>query len=175
MDLLIAIITIGLLGATFGTLLGWASKALHVEGDPRIEEITDLLPGGQCGQCGEAGCAPAAEAMVTGRLSADCCPPGGRSLALTIAGILGVSLDDSGEEKTYVAVVNEEECNGCTRCFKACPFDAIVGANRQIHTVISSICTGCKLCEKACSQGCLSMEPVSTEINTWLWPKPKRA
>lgn len=175
MGLFIGIITIATLGAVLGGLLGWASKALKVEGDPRIEEITDLLPSGQCGQCGEAGCAQAAEAMVAGRLSADCCPPGGRSLAMTIAGILGVSLEEGEEEASYVAMIDESLCNGCTRCFKACPFDAVVGANRQVHTVISSICTGCRLCEKACSQGCLSMVPVSTEVNTWLWPKPKQA
>lgn len=175
MELFIGILTLTLLGSLFGVLLGWASVALKVESDPRIDEISDLLPGGQCGQCGEPGCAQAAEAMVAGRLSADCCPPGGRSLALDIAGILGVSLEDSGEDVTYVAAIDESLCNGCTRCYKACPFDAIVGANRQIHTVISSVCTGCRLCEKACSQGCLTMEPVETELSTWLWPKPRKA
>ncbi|MEI6894511.1 MAG: RnfABCDGE type electron transport complex subunit B [Colwellia sp.] len=175
MDLIIGIVTIGLLGAVLGTLLGWASKALSVEGDPRVEEISDLLPGGQCGQCGVAGCAQAAQAMVEGSLSADSCPPGGRSLALTIAGILGVSLGEAGDDTSYVAVIDESQCSGCMRCYKVCPFDAIVGANRQMHTVISHICTGCKLCEKACSQGCLSMEPVSTGLNTWQWPKPKQA
>lgn len=161
-----------LLGAVLGALLGWAAKALKVEGDPRVEKISEILPGGQCGQCGEAGCKQAAEAMVAGRLAANCCPPGGNSLALSIASILGVSLDSNDESVPVTAYIDETECNGCTRCFKACPFDAIVGANRQIHTVITSVCTGCKLCEKACTQGCLSIEPTSTDLNSWLWPKP---
>lgn len=175
MDIVIAILSLTLLGGALGGLLGWAAQALKVESDPRVDEISDLLPGGNCGQCGEAGCRPAAEAMIAGNLSADCCPPGGRSLAISIANILGVSLEEGQDEESLVAKINEAECNGCTRCFKACPFDAIVGANRQVHTVISAVCTGCRLCEKACNQGCLTIEPVATEVNNWLWPKPKIA
>jgi electron transport complex protein RnfB len=175
MKIMIAIICFTALGGGLGGLLGWAARSLKVEGDPRVDEINDLLPGGQCGQCGEAGCKQAAEAMVVGKLPADCCPPGGRSLALSIASILGIPLDTGKEEVALVAVINEELCNGCTRCFKACPFDAIVGANRQMHTVISAVCTGCRLCEKACNQGCLTLDPITTEFNTWLWPKPKVA
>lgn len=170
--MILSILALIALGAGLGGILGWASKTLKVEGDPRVDELESMLPGGQCGQCGEPGCRQAAEAMVAGRLGADCCPPGGRSLAESMASFLGVDLSAGGEQITYVAQIDESKCSGCTRCFKACPFDAIVGANRQMHTVIQHVCTGCRLCAKACPQNCLSMQPVADQIHTWQWPKP---
>ncbi len=173
--ILVSILILFLLGAGIGALLGWASKALRVAGDPRVDELEAMLPGGQCGQCGEAGCRQAAEAMVAGRLQPNCCPPGGNALASSIASLLGVEMDSNSSSIPVVAYIDEANCSGCTRCFKACPFDAIVGASKQMHTVISQVCTGCRLCEKACSQGCLSMQEQAEQLNTWQWPKPKIA
>ena len=175
MNFVFAIFAIAALGGFLGTLLGWASKALKVEGDPRVDKIADLLPAGHCGQCGEGGCRQAAQAMVDGKLGPDCCPPGGRNLAQTIANILGVMLAEGDSDIPLVARIDETNCSGCGRCFKACPFDAIVGANRQMHTVITSVCTGCRLCEKSCPQQCLTMQPMETKLSTWLWPKPTAA
>jgi len=57
-----------------------------------------------------------------------------------------------------LAVINEEKCIGCTLCIKACPFDAILGASKQMHTVIDPFCTGCKLCIAPCPMDCISMQ-----------------
>lgn len=171
----ISIILLILLGASLGALLGWASKALKVEGDPRVDELEAMLPGGQCGQCGEPGCRQAAEAMVKGNLAPTSCPPGGNGLAASIANLLGVEVSNDPDAMPVVAYIDESQCSGCTRCFKACPFDAIVGASKQMHTVISQVCTGCRLCEKACPQGCLSMQAQPVQLNTWQWPKPQTA
>ncbi|WP_221073695.1 RnfABCDGE type electron transport complex subunit B [Agarivorans aestuarii] len=173
--IIVSIILLILLGASLGALLGWASKALKVEGDPRVDELEAMLPGGQCGQCGEPGCRQAAEAMVKGNLSPSCCPPGGNALAASIASLLGVEVSNDPDAVPVVAYIDESQCSGCTRCFKACPFDAIVGASKQMHTVISQVCTGCRLCEKACPQGCLSMQAQQVQLNTWQWPKPQTA
>jgi len=164
-----------IIGGGLGAALGFAALFFNVDSDPLIDRIESLLPGGQCGQCGEAGCRQAAEKMVSGELSPTCCPPGGSSLAFNVADILGVSIEMSEEDKQWVAVIDESRCSGCGRCFKSCPFDAIVGAPKQMHTVIEEICTGCQLCSKSCPQNCLNMEEVEPDTSTWYWPKPKQA
>ncbi len=71
-----------------------------------------------------------------------------------------------------VAYVNEETCIGCTRCFKVCPTDAIVGAPKQIHSVVADACIACKKCVDVCPTECLSLKPTKVTLHTWRWPKP---
>ena len=72
-----------------------------------------------------------------------------------------------------VAFIVEEECIGCTLCIQACPVDAILGAAKQMHTVIASECTGCDLCLPPCPVDCIEMVPVKTDIKNWKWPAPE--
>jgi electron transport complex protein RnfB len=169
---MIAIILFLVLGALLGALLGYASKVFHVDSNPLVDQIEGLMPGGQCGQCGEAGCRQAAEAMVKGDLNPASCPPGGAALSASIADLLGVSLEMSEEDIQWVAKIDESMCSGCTRCYKACPFDAIVGATKQKHTVIQDVCTGCQLCSQVCPQDCLMIVSLEPDVSTWCWPKP---
>jgi len=60
-NILIAIVVIGVISALFGALLGYASVRFHVESDPIVEQLDALLPQTQCGQCGYPGCKPYAE------------------------------------------------------------------------------------------------------------------
>jgi electron transport complex protein RnfB len=67
-----------------------------------------------------------------------------------------------------VAIIDEALCIGCTLCIEACPFDAIVGAAKLMHTVIARECTGCKLCLPPCPVDCIRMvatgaQPTRTE------------
>jgi electron transport complex protein RnfB len=71
-----------------------------------------------------------------------------------------------------VAVIREEECIGCTKCIQACPVDAILGAAKQMHTVIADECTGCDLCLDPCPVDCIDMVPVETGLQDWHWQKP---
>ncbi|MCH1924016.1 RnfABCDGE type electron transport complex subunit B [Shewanella sp. C32] len=162
-----------LLGAVLGAALGYASQVFKVESNPLVDSIEAIMPGGQCGQCGVAGCRQAAEAMVRGELNPNACPLGGQSLTQQIADMLGVSVSMSDDDIEWVAHIQEAQCSGCGRCYKACPFDAIVGAAKQMHTVISDVCTGCKLCTESCPQGCLTMVQVAPDTRTWFWPKPQ--
>lgn len=169
-----SILSLGLLGLLLGFALGFAAKFFRVEQNPLVEEITEMMPGSNCGQCGFPGCTPAAEAIVNKQASVTCCPPGGRSLAEEIANKLNVPLDLSGvvEKPPQYAQVNEHLCIGCSKCLKHCPTDAIIGANKQIHAVIVDACTGCEACIDACPTECLQMHTFAETLKTWRWHKP---
>ncbi len=175
--MLIAIIAITTLGAVLGTLLGLAGKFFAVEDEnPLVAEVTDLMPGSQCGQCGYAGCAVGAKAIVDGEAPITLCPPGGRTLVESIATVLGVDPSSVGEvAEPQLASVDASLCVGCTKCLKACPTDAIVGATGQIHAVISSACTGCKKCLSTCAENCITMVDEPETLRSWHWPKPEAA
>ena len=80
-------------------------------------------------------------------------------LALIIAALLGVSLGAGDSRGPLVAAIDDSACDGCGRCFKKCPFDAIVGAPRLLHGVIADACTGCGLCTNVCPHGGISLYP----------------
>jgi len=71
-----------------------------------------------------------------------------------------------------VAVIDEPSCIGCTLCIQACPVDAIVGAAKQMHTVIAAECTGCELCVAPCPVDCISMQVIEEKISNWKWKYP---
>jgi len=132
------------------------------------------LPGTNCGQCGFAGCPAGAKALAEGSAPVTLCPPGGKALAQALADKLGLELDlsDMGDTAPRVALVIEEQCIGCTRCFKVCPTDAIVGAPKQLHSVIGEACTGCNKCTAICpTMGIVMCRPKAT-LQNWQWPKP---
>jgi electron transport complex protein RnfB len=176
--LLSAILTISILAAVFGLVLGYASIRFKVEADPIVDQIDAVLPQTQCGQCGFAGCRPYAEAIAAGEAEINRCPPGGEAGIQALADLLGrdpVPLDDEvGEEKTAptVAYIDEQICIGCTLCLQACPVDAILGAAKQLHTVIESECTGCELCIEPCPVDCIHMHAVHEDFHSWKWPFP---
>ncbi len=172
-----ALASLTALGLLLGGLLGLASRYLKVEGNPLVGQIEELLPGSQCGQCGYPGCTPAAEALAEGQAAVTLCPPGGRALAEELAGILGVAVDlsDVEDKAPMVAYVHENLCVGCTKCFKRCPTDAILGASKMIHAVFPDACTGCEKCFDVCPTECIEMRPVVATVQTWYWPKPAEA
>lgn len=172
-----ALIALGGLAVIFGAVLGFAAVKFKVEGDPIVDQIDSLLPQTQCGQCGYPGCRPYAEAIANGD-TINKCPPGGQTTINAIADLLDVeapTLDEEhGEESEVkkVAYIREDECIGCTKCIQACPVDAILGAAKQMHTVIASECTGCDLCVEPCPVDCIDMIPVEKGLADWKWELP---
>lgn len=87
------ILVIGGLGLVFGIILAIASKVFEVKVDPRVEQISEALPGANCGACGMPGCAGYADAIVHSGAAVNKCAPGGAALASIIAKIMGTNAE----------------------------------------------------------------------------------
>ncbi|MDH0682100.1 electron transport complex subunit RsxB [Achromobacter animicus] len=128
------------------------------------DRVDALLPQTQCTKCGYDGCRPYADAIAEGAAPINRCPPGGDDGVAALAALLGtplLPLDLSRGEPgpLLVARIDESHCIGCTLCIQACPVDAIVGANKHMHTVLDDWCTGCDLCVAPCPVDCIEMVP----------------
>lgn len=132
-----------------------------------IQQVDALLPQTQCGLCGHRdGCLPYAQSIVEGE-DANKCVPGGQPVANAIAQLLlrpTLSAEASvwpiqtdGRPQRMKAVIREDECIGCTKCISACPVDAILGAGKLMHTVLTDLCTGCELCIAPCPVDCIDL------------------
>jgi electron transport complex protein RnfB len=175
--MLAALLTLGALAALIGLLLGYAAIRFRVESDPVVDRIDALLPQTQCGQCTYAGCRPYAEAIAAGEADINQCPPGGETTIKALADLLGrdpkpLNPEHGEHKEKTVVIIDENVCIGCTLCIQACPVDAIVGAAKQMHTVIASECTGCNLCIPPCPVECIHVVPVRRDIGNWIWPTP---
>jgi len=180
-----AIATMSAMGLGLGLVLGVAARKFAVETPPILDELEKLMPGTNCGQCGYPGCRTAAEAIASGSAPVTLCPPGGKALAGELLKILpeeischgggGVDLASMEDTGPIIAFIFEDQCTGCTKCFKRCPTDAIVGASRQIHTVISDACIGCEACVDVCPTKAIIIRQKPESLGTWHWPKPAHA
>jgi len=177
--MMVVIITLAIVAAFFGLLLGYSAIRFRVEGDPVVDKIDAILPQTQCGQCTYAGCRPYAEAIAKGEADINQCPPGGEAVIIALADLLDVEViplnAEHGEEKESKTVVyiDENTCIGCTLCIQACPVDAILGAAKHMHTVIESECTGCDLCIPPCPVDCIHIKAVMPTLKTWKWHRPE--
>ncbi|MFM0739512.1 electron transport complex subunit RsxB [Paraburkholderia xenovorans] len=151
-----------------------------IDSNTLADRIEDLLPQTQCTKCGYPACRPYAEAVARGEANYNQCPPGGAEGVARLASLLGkpvIPLNSANgiERPRPVAVIDEQVCIGCTLCMQACPVDAIVGAPKQMHTVIAELCTGCDLCVPPCPVDCIAMPPVTGEATGWDAWSPSQA
>ncbi len=178
MQILTAIAAITGLAALFGLILSVAAARLRPAPDPTVDRIDALLPQTQCAQCGYPGCRPYAEAIASGEAGINQCPPGGERTIRALADLLERDPEPldaaygTTRETPMVAWIDESRCIGCTLCIQACPVDAIIGAQRHMHTVLDALCTGCDLCVEPCPVDCIHMRPVAPTPRTWTWPRP---
>jgi electron transport complex protein RnfB len=189
-----AVLTLGLLGLAFGLVLALAARAFHVEVDPRIGEVEEVLPGAQCGACGKPGCGAYAESVVKGDSAPNLCMPGGQAVALRIGEILGLEVGEfvpmiavvrckggyreAVQRATYEGVLdcNAAEivsggpkacvygCLGFGSCVRACPFDAMGISDNGLPVVFEEKCTGCGNCVSVCPRGIMELIPKSQPV-----------
>jgi electron transport complex protein RnfB len=127
-----------------------------------VDTIDALLPQTQCTKCGYDGCRPYAQAIALDEADINQCPPGGRDGIHKLAQLLKraeIPLNPANgiESPRVTAVIDETRCIGCMLCIKACPVDAIVGAAKRMHTVLTASCTGCDLCLPPCPVDCIDL------------------
>ncbi|MBW6457807.1 MAG: RnfABCDGE type electron transport complex subunit B [FCB group bacterium] len=193
-SLLIAAGSMGGLGLLFAAGLAIANKKLHVEEDPRVTRVMEVIPGANCGGCGLPGCAAFAEAVVLGKAPVNGCPVGGADVAQKIAEIMGVEVS-SGEREVarcmcqggleeiayqgeYLGAQSciaaslvsggkklcEYGCMGLGDCSAACPFDAIIITENRLPVVDNEKCTGCGKCIDVCPRDLMHLHPISYKV-----------
>ncbi|MGD9898069.1 MAG: RnfABCDGE type electron transport complex subunit B [Calditrichaceae bacterium] len=170
-----------------------ASKKFHVDEDPRIELITNLLPGANCGGCGFAGCTNYAENVVTQMKIDSPCPVAESEIMKEIGKILGLdvsvgtkqvaSLMCNGTNHNSPSVMDYKgiqdcwamslvadsskscvfACMGLGSCVRACPFGAM-RIEEGIVVIDDQVCSGCGICIDSCPKHLLHMRPVSKNI-----------
>ena len=144
------------------------------------DRLEDALPQTQCTKCGYPDCRGYAEAMASGDALPNRCPPGGVEGIKRLSKILipiypqdafdlhpTINPECGVERPRAVAFIDPQKCIGCTLCIQACPVDAIVGASKQMHVVLTDWCTGCDLCIPPCPVDCITMIDVTGNDSGW--------
>lgn len=145
---------------------------------PLVTQIEHLLPQTQCTKCGFPSCHEYASAIAHGAAGYNQCPPGGQEGVVRLATLLQqpvipLNIRHGEERERPLAVIEEAYCIGCTLCIQACPVDAIIGAPKQMHSIIPDLCTGCDLCVAPCPVDCITMVPVTAGQTGWAaWSQP---
>ena len=102
-----AVVALAAIGAAAALILYFVAQKFKVYEDPRIDLVTDKLPGANCGGCGFAGCRALAEAVVKSEsLEGKFCPVGGDGVMKQVAEVMGLKAEESDP---MIAVVR---CNG---------------------------------------------------------------
>lgn len=145
-----------------------------------VARIDAALPQTQCTRCGYPDCRSYAQAIASGDAPINQCPPGGAQGIALLASITGhapqpLSAEYGQETPRQLAIIDEAWCIGCTLCIKACPTDAILGANKYMHTVVAKHCTGCELCIPVCPVDCIQLVNDSGTATGWDAWSPQQA
>lgn len=130
-----------------------------------VQKIDHALPQTQCQRCDYEDCYHYAQAIIESGEKINRCPPGGsygieKLAQLTGQRVCALAADVGPPAVHSLAVIDEDWCIGCTKCLKVCPVDAILGAKKKAHTVLSQDCTGCELCVPVCPVDCIAIVPV---------------
>ena len=194
MNIVFAIVVLGVLGALFGLVLSVASKIFEVKKDPREEEILSHLAGANCGGCGYPGCAGCAAAILAGEAPVTACAPAGAENAAAIAKIMGQEAPTGERQVAFVRCnggtnakkrfeyVGVKDCMAATKvaagplecsfgclgfgsCVAACQFGAMSIGPNGTAVVDPDKCTACMACAAACPRKLIVSVPASKKVH----------
>ncbi len=180
---------LGGVGLAFAGLIALAHRRFYVWEDPRIDAVTGLLPGTNCGACGFPGCRGFAEGLAQGRTTPATCTVMGEEQRLEVAAYLGVEagaasprvarllcaggLDVAAQQARYLglqtcaaaaAVAGGGKgctwgCLGLADCVRSCTFDAMWMSDTGLPMVVPEKCTACGDCVDACPKDLFVLMP----------------
>lgn len=181
-----ALLLMGMTGVFLGVLIALFARFFKTPSDPRVELVTELLPGANCGGCGQAGCADFARSVVAGTNPPSRCPVSSAEQINAIAGALGISAGTGVRKRAVVRCGGDTlqtsgrihyngvadcaaaalvaggpkgcrfGCLGLGSCANACPFGAIEIIN-GLALVHKELCVGCGKCVEACPRGVIAL------------------
>lgn len=176
-----------------GVLLGLFKKIFHVDTDPKVDKVREVLSGANCGGCGLAGCDAFAGAVVKGEVPVNGCVAGGSDCATKVAQILGQAGVEVKPQIAVLACQGSKECaldkgeyvgvktcksanlvtNGTKKCsfgciglgdcVRACPFDAVKMGEDGLPHFDKSKCVGCGKCKTVCPKHLISIYDADTK------------
>lgn len=157
-EILFPALAMGSIGLVLGLLLAVASKIFAVKVDEKAVEITEVLPGANCGSCGYAGCSAYAQAISSGNAKANCCSPGGQVVADKIAAIMGVEAE-TVEEKCAVVCCDGKDEVAAQKYEYTGEADCVCASKLQGGGAKACTygCLGLGTCVKVCSHGAISI------------------
>lgn len=189
--ILLAAVTLLALAVLMSIVLGVANKAFHVPVDLRLEKVSAVLPGANCGACDYVGCGEYAEAVVMKGEVIDKCPVGGAGVTRQVGEIMGMSVEEGFPVRPIVHCIattsqrlkqtpyhGEPTCNaanlvggiqGCVYgclglgdCVVVCDYDAIHMID-GVAVIDYVKCIGCGACVKACPRSIISQVPFKAD------------
>ncbi|MCL2764404.1 MAG: RnfABCDGE type electron transport complex subunit B [Treponema sp.] len=190
----IAVFSVTLIGIICAAVLCIASKFMQVKIDPRINELTECMPGVNCGACGYPGCSGYALALLSdNNIKTNLCTPGGFEVLEKISRILGVEtgsiekkcaivfcsgdFNSRNKKMEYAGIKSceaakqlyggENSCaNGCLGYgdCKTACPGNAICMEGGLARIITNLCTGCALCVKACPNALISVLNTCTPV-----------
>lgn len=179
------------LGGIMGVMLAVAARAFAVNKDPRIEKITELLPGANCGGCGFAGCGAFAEAVVNGETVPSGCAASDDEHIRKMCDIMGLVPTEAVRMRAQIMCSGTPEvakkkyvysgfpdcisavtlgggdklcpngCIGLGTCVRSCAFGAISVID-GVAVVDYHKCRGCGVCAKSCPKRIIELVPFNS-------------
>lgn len=187
--IIIAIVSVTVIGIICAVMLAVASKVMAVKEDERFPAVRECLPGANCGACGYAGCDGYAHALIEADgVKTNLCVPGADGVAKKLSEVLGVAFENVVEKVAVIkckgdckATSEKMDYQGIESCKAAkllfggtgkCTFGCMglgdcaevcpqdaICLENGIAHVNTRLCIGCGMCASVCPNKLISIMP----------------